>query len=100
MRSDIDTLRAELAELRATLDNEQCRGEPPAPWWTSSLTCWFWTPPDWTQLAACVHRPYGKKWVLNVENRECELVFGGEYETAREAMRAAAEHLKNTTEPS
>lgn len=100
--SEVDRLRSELAEALATLANDQCRGEPPAPGWEENRTAWYWTPPPtslprWTHLA-CVHRPSGMEWVLIVEDRQHNRVFDGEYETARAAMRAHAEMLPNLPE--
>ena len=93
-----DTARAEVAELRATLDNERGRSEPPAPEWEWIRGQWetradaFGT---WECVVSCVGEVWRYEWVNHDEDDEDSDEWpDGSAQTAREAMRAALAALR------
>jgi predicted transcriptional regulator len=98
---EIETLRARVAELEATLANERGDGKPPGEGWKwhdDGLVREWWRPTDIAGIY--VHRKgTGWRWYSSALMRGAIDGDGALYPTARETMRAAEAILTNQSKP-
>lgn len=84
------TLRAEVAELRATLANDRGEGEPPSEGWKWNQHARFWHRGSRDRTA--YWNDFGRSWWWQVGD-----TTSGPYKSARSAMKAADDAVKGAT---